>query len=88
MTNKRHTTLYIGVTSDLLRRTYEHKHHLMEGFTDKYNLEDLVYFENYDRVEDAIAREKQIKKHRREKKDALVESMNPDWRDLYDGISR
>jgi putative endonuclease len=60
----------------------------MEGFTDKYNLEDLVYFENYDRVEDAIAREKQIKKHRREKKDALVESMNPDWRDLYDGISR
>ena len=81
MTN-RSKTLYIGVTNNLQRRMYEHKHHLMTGFTSKYDLTRLVYFEETSDVNIAIAREKQIKGWLRAKKVALIESMNPDWRDL------
>ncbi len=81
MTN-RSKTLYIGVTNNLQRRMYEHKHHLMAGFTSKYDLTRLVYFEETSDVNIAIAREKQIKGWLRAKKVALIESMNPDWRDL------
>ena len=79
---KRSKTLYIGVTNNLQRRMYEHKHHLMAGFTSKYDLTRLVYFEETSDVNIAIAREKQIKGWLRAKKVALIESMNPDWRDL------
>ena len=74
--------LYIGVTNDLERRVFEHKHKLVRGFTSKYNVDCLVCHECYENIRDAIAREKQIKGWRREKKVALVESMNPQWRDL------
>ena len=81
MTN-RSQTLYTGVTNNLKRRMYEHKHHLVAGFTSKYQITRLVYFEETFDVYAAIAREKQIKSWLREKKIALIESMNPDWRDL------
>ena len=80
--NNRSNTLYIGVTNNLQRRMYEHKHHLTAGFTSKYDLTRLVYFEETSDVNIAIAREKQIKGWLRAKKVALIESMNPDWRDL------
>ena len=78
----RSKTLYTGVTNNLQRRMYEHKQHLMAGFTSKYDLTRLVYFEETSDVYTAIAREKQIKGWLRTKKVALIESMNPDWRDL------
>ena len=87
MTNKNKTTLYIGVTSDLKRRIYEHKHHLFKNsFTDKYNLELLVYYEGFHDIEEAIFREKQIKGGSRKKKEDLINSINPKWNDLYDEI--
>lgn len=80
-------TLYIGVTGDLLRRVYEHKNHLApEGFTSKYNVHKLVYFEQTSDVRAALEREKQLKGWRRSKKNALIESMNPEWKDLYPDI--
>lgn len=82
LTNWNNKVLYIGVTNDLERRLYEHKNKLVPGFTAKYNLNKLVYFEETQDVTAAIAREKEIKKWRREKKDRLVNQMNPDWRDL------
>ena len=81
MTNKSRT-LYTGVTNDLERRVYEHKQKLVPGFTGKYNITRLVYFELTQDVQAAIAREKQIKGWLRRKKIALVESMNPEWKDL------
>jgi len=81
MTN-RSGTLYTGVTNNLERRVYEHKHGLLPGFTKKYNIDRLVYFEATPEVTAAIAREKQIKRWRREKKVALIESMNRNWKDL------
>jgi putative endonuclease len=81
MTNKSRT-LYTGVTNNLERRVYEHKHKLFPGFTSKYNITKLVYYEAGDNVSVAIAREKQIKGWLRAKKIALIESMNPEWRDL------
>jgi len=84
MTN-RSRTLYTGVTNDLQRRVYEHKRKLVDGFTKKYNLSRLVYYETTNDVRSAIAREKQIKGWVRSKKIALVESMNPTWRDLSEG---
>ena len=81
MTNRRHT-LYTGVTRDLLRRVYEHKHKLIDGFTKKYNIGYLVYSDETSDVTSAIAREKQIKGWRRSKKIALIESANPAWKDL------
>ena len=74
--------MYIGVTNDLERRVYEHKNKLVKGFTEKYNVNKLVYFEETGDVNAALAREKEIKKWRREKKDALVSSMNPQWTEL------
>ena len=76
--------MYVGMTNNLQRRMYEHKHHLVEGFTDKYNVTKLVYFEETSDVNAAIEREKQLKKWRREKKNKLIESMNPNWNDLSD----
>ena len=81
MTN-RPDTLYTGVTNNLERRAHEHKHGAVEGFTKKYNLTTLVYYETTDGVRSAIAREKQIKGWLRSKKIALIESANPQWRDL------
>jgi putative endonuclease len=78
-------TLYTGTTNNLKRRVYEHKHKLIEGFTQKYNITRLVYFEETGDVSAAIAREKQIKGWRRSKKIALIESLNPKWQDLSDG---
>jgi putative endonuclease len=75
-------TLYVGVTNDVERRAYEHRHKLVPGFTTKYGLDRLVYFEEHTDVREAIGREKQIKSWRRAKKVALVESLNPRWRDL------
>ena len=83
MTNKLKTTLCIGVTADLQIRIRQHKDHYFKGsFSDKYNLEYCVYYENYFSIEEAILREKQIKKWSRVKKEALINSMNPQWRDI------
>jgi len=87
MTNKNHTTLYTGVTNNLTRRVYEHKHHLTKGFSDKYNLEYLVYYETTNDVQAAILREKQIKGGSRKKKVDLINNFNLEWRDLYQDIS-
>ncbi len=81
MTNKS-KTLYTGVTNDLMRRVYEHKNHLVKGFTDKYNITELVCYEATNDVRSAIEREKQIKGWLRIKKINLIESMNPEWKDL------
>jgi putative endonuclease len=75
-------TLYTGITNNLERRVFEHKNHLIEGFTRKYNINKLVYFEETTDVTVAISREKQIKGWKREKKIALIKSINPDWEDL------
>ena len=75
-------TLYTGMTNDLLRRVYEHKHKMIEGFTKKYNVTRLVYFEETTNVQTALAREKEIKKWRRSKKIGLIKSLNPKWKDL------
>ena len=84
VTNANHTVLYIGFTNDLTRRIFEHKKKLSPGFTSKYNVDQLVYFEKFDFADPAIKREKQIKGYSRMKKDALVNSFNPEWSDLYD----
>jgi len=81
MTNKSRT-LYVGMTNDLRRRVYQHKQKLVEGFTQKYNITLLVYYEVTNDVHAALAREKQIKAWRRSKKLALIESVNPQWKDL------
>jgi len=86
MTNKYNTVLYTGVTNDLIRRVYEHKNKLVEGFTAKYNLTKLVYYEISKDVKEAINREKQIKGWKREKKEKLIKGFNPDWKDLYEEI--
>jgi putative endonuclease len=82
LTNWNNKVMYVGVTSNLERRVYEHKNKLVEGFTEKYNVNKLVYFETTNDVMAAIEREKQIKKWRREKKNQLVIGMNPEWKDL------
>jgi putative endonuclease len=86
MTNKYNTVLYTGVTNDLKRRMYEHKEKLVAGFTNKYNITKLVYYEVFDDPENAISREKQIKAGSRQKKMQLIASMNREWRDLYERI--
>ena len=89
MTNKYKTTLYIGVTSDLITRIQQHKDHLYPAsFTAKYNLEYCVYFEFFSRIEEAIGREKELKKWRRDKKDRLINTTNPEWRDLFEELIR
>ena len=86
LTNWNNKVLYTGVTNDLARRLYEHKNGLAEGFTKKYHVHKLVYFEATTDVRAAIAREKQIKGWTRKKKDALVQSGNPEWEDLEDQL--
>lgn len=83
ITNKKNGTLYTGVTSDLVKRTYEHKEGLIKGFTSKYGCKTLVYYEQFGLITDAIAREKQIKAGSRKAKLKLIESINPNWKDLY-----
>ena len=82
LTNRHHTVLYIGVTSCLEKRLYEHRNHLIPGFTSKYKLHKLVYCERYDHIEDAILREKQLKGKTRAKKEDLINSQNPKWDEL------
>lgn len=86
LTNKNNHVLYTGVTNDLKRRVYEHREKLVEGFTKKYKVDKLVYYEVLQDPESAIAREKQIKDGSRAKKVALVNEFNPGWNDLYDNI--
>lgn len=85
-TNSKDNVLYTGVTSNLMERIYEHKEKLVDGFSKKYNLCKLVYYEVFDRVDDAITREKQIKGGSRDKKIKLIQGMNPDFKDLYDEL--
>ena len=86
LTNKHHTVLYIGITNNLMRRIYEHQQMSPPGFTEKYKVTRLVYFEGYERVYDAINREKKLKAGPRKKKINLIESINPKWRDLSENI--
>jgi len=81
--SKRNGTLYIGVTSNLVKRVYEHKNKLVEGFTKKYNVHVLVHYEAIEDINSAIKREKQLKKWKRQWKIELIEKNNPNWRDLY-----
>jgi putative endonuclease len=83
LTNKRNGTLYIGVTSNLVKRAYEHKNNIIDGFTKKYNIHKLAYYEITNDVESAIRREKQLKKWNRKWKMNLIEKNNPEWKDLY-----
>ncbi len=86
MTNKHNTVLYTGVTNNLIRRIYEHKEKLASGFTKRYNINKLVYYEVFQDVYNAISREKQIKSGSRQKKIDLINRLNPDWKDLYKEI--
>lgn len=83
LTNKSNERLYVGVTSDLVKRTYGHKQKFVDGFAEKYNITKLVYFETTSNIDSAIAREKQIKKYRADKKKYLITKNNPEWKDLY-----
>ena len=85
LTNWNNKVMYLGVTNNLERRFYEHKNKLVKGFTEKYNVNKLVYFEETQDVTAGIAREKEIKKWRREKMNQLVNRMNPNWKDLSSG---
>ena len=86
MTNKVNTVLYTGFTNNLVRRVYEHKEKIIEGFTKKYNINKLVYYEIFNDARNAIIREKQIKAGSRKKKLDLINNMNPEWKDLYPEI--
>jgi putative endonuclease len=87
LANKRQGTLYIGVTNDLVRRVYEHKNDFVQGFTKKYGVHMLVYYEQCESVESVIRREKQLKFWHRNWKIRLIEEANPDWKDLYNVIT-
>jgi putative endonuclease len=87
LASQKQGTLYLGVTKDLMRRVYQHKEKLLPGFTSRYDVRRLVWFEVYDDPVNAIEREKEIKKWRRDWKIALIEKNNPDWRDLYPEIT-
>jgi putative endonuclease len=84
LTNKNNTVLYTGFTNDLERRVYEHKHKLVKGFTSKYNCDKLVYFEEVKSSDEALYRERQLKKYKREWKENLINNVNNEWRDLYE----
>ena len=86
LASQRNGTLYVGVTNDLVRRVHEHREKLVEGFTARYQVSRLVWFDQTESVEEAIAHEKRLKRWRREWKLALIEKSNPDWLDLYDRI--
>jgi len=87
LANRKHGTLYVGMTNDLIRRVYEHKSDCIEGFTKKYAVHRLVYYEVFADPYNAISREKALKSWKREWKIALVEKGNPEWVDLYDSLS-
>ena len=86
LASKKNGTLYIGVTSDIVKRIYEHKKNLIDGFTKEYDVHDLVYYEQHNEIEEAILREKQMKKWNRKWKIRCIEEMNPEWKDLYGEI--
>ena len=86
LTNKWNRVLYTGVTNDLKRRVFEHKEKLVKGFSERYNVDKLAYYEIFQDIENAILREKQIKAGSREKKISLIEDMNAVWKDLYDDL--
>ena len=86
LASKRNGTLYIGVTSDLVRRVWEHKNDVLQGFTQKYQVHLLVWYERHETFESAILREKQLKKWNRGWKIVLIEKMNPEWCDLYEEV--
>ena len=83
LTNKFHTAFYVGVTSDLIKRTWQHKNDLVDGFSSKYHVHKLVYYEQYEDMYSAICREKRLKKYKKEWKLFLIYKMNPFWKDLY-----
>ena len=85
LTNKNNTVLYIGVTSNLLKRIYQHKTKAFKGFSLKYNCNKLVYFEEFQSINEAISREKQLKAGNRKRKEELINDENPEWNDLADG---
>ena len=86
LASKRNGTLYIGITSDLVKRIWEHKNKVVKGFTAEYGIDKLVYYEEYSDPENAIKREKRLKKYNREWKLNLIERINPDWKDLYNEL--
>ncbi|MGX1165041.1 putative endonuclease [Bradyrhizobium sp. USDA 372] len=88
LASKKHGTLYIGVTNELVRRVYQHRTKAVPGFTSNYGVDKLVLFEIYDDPATAIAREKELKKWRRDWKTRLIEEQNPNWDDLYPGITK
>uniref|UniRef100_A0A832DL63 GIY-YIG nuclease family protein n=1 Tax=Ignavibacterium album TaxID=591197 RepID=A0A832DL63_9BACT len=83
LTNKSNRVLYVGMTNNLLRRVWEHKSKLIEGFTKRYNVDKLVYFESFNTKEEAIKREKQLKSGSRNKKIELINQLNPEWKELF-----
>ena len=86
MASQKNGTLYVGVTNDLVRRVFEHKNDLVEGFTRRYGVHTLVWFESTSSIQAAIQRERQLKNWKREWKVGLIEQLNPDWNELYDGL--
>jgi putative endonuclease len=86
MASQKNGTLYIGVTSDLKKRVWEHKNNVIEGFTEKYDVHDLVWYEPHENAESAITREKQMKEWKRDWKIKRIEEMNPNWNDLFDRV--
>src|SRR5262245_1036072 len=86
LTNRNHTVLYTGMSNDLNSRVWQHQQKIVKGITQKYNVTEFVYFETFDSVEVAIAREKQIKGYSRVKKEALINAFNPEWKHLHDGL--
>lgn len=88
LASRRHGTLYLGVTDDLVRRVHEHKAKAVPGFTERHGVDRLVWFEDHENPTSAIACEKELKKWRRDWKIRLIEEQNPDWHDLYPGVTR
>ncbi|MBS8259425.1 GIY-YIG nuclease family protein [Roseibium polysiphoniae] len=88
MASKPYETLYTGVTTDLARRVYEHREGLIEGFSETYGCKTLVWYQEFTDIADAVVKEKQIKRWRRQWKFELIEKPNPDWRDLYPDLNR
>jgi putative endonuclease len=86
LASRKYGTLYVGMTSDLIKRIYEHRQNFVEGFTKKYNVHTLVYYEVHNNIPEALIREKQIKKWNRKWKIRLIEEMNSEWKDLYNDI--
>ena len=84
LSNKHHTVFYTGITNDLVRRVSEHRTKVIKGFTQRYNIYKLLYYEVYENPTEAIAREKQIKKYSRKKKFTLIDNLNPEWRDMFE----